>query len=632
MEKKRLSTAFRPEVNGLRAVAVILVIIFHLDESWMPFGYVGVDMFFVISGFLITRIIKADIEAGTFSYRSFVVRRVKRILPALFVVLLVSALLVVFLLSSGEYRAYFRSLRYASLQASNFHFASHSGYFDLASRSQVLLHTWSLAVEEQFYLVWPLLLCFVRRRLAKCLFIVAVIGLSFVGMLYLKRVESMDAFYMFYARAWEFGVGAVFALGVIPTCGKAWVRRVISVLSVACLVLALWLTDVGSRHEVWSMLVVCLSVGGVIYSSGDGRGWVERVLSLPPLLYIGVLSYSLYLWHWPVIVLYSYVKGFVNQGEVSGLGWCEAALLVMVCWVLSELTHRLVEKRFRYSRMGEVKTLVVAVLVMVVFAGGARFFQEFSKSSWRVSSFAEGVNLENFEIDKPERSYVRGDVIEDVLLVGDSHAGHFAPMIEAWAVRHGLRVKTFSKGGTPPVIVNDKYKSELPHREVLHLDRVREYIEAVPEVRYVFLACSHDTYQSDPRYEAALGDTVSFLEGLGKKVCLMGQVPPLKGEGIRYLEPTHLVKRWFSAEEAGDEERAKVLEYDRAHVEEKLGPMRIVMKRLQEKHPELRIWSPEEYIESGIYDGIPYYSDNNHLNIRGSMHFLPYFKCGFDGL
>ena len=142
--------SFRPEINGLRAVAVILVIVFHLDKAWMPFGYVGVDIVFVISGFLITRIILEKQRNGEFKFGDFIAKRIKRILPALFIVLLVCSIASILILSSEEYRYYFRSLRYASAQASNFFFLGHSGYFDLASKFNVLLHTWSLGVEEQF--------------------------------------------------------------------------------------------------------------------------------------------------------------------------------------------------------------------------------------------------------------------------------------------------------------------------------------------------------------------------------------------------------------------------------------------------------------------------------------------------
>ncbi len=154
---------FSPEINGLRAVAVIAVIIFHLDESWLPLGYIGVDVFFVLSGFLITKIILREIDIGKFKLSNFITRRIKRIFPALFAVLCVSSLVAILVFSSADHRSYFRSLRYAAAQVSNFFFAENSEYFDVSNQFKALLHTWSLGVEEQFYLFWPILLMLITK-------------------------------------------------------------------------------------------------------------------------------------------------------------------------------------------------------------------------------------------------------------------------------------------------------------------------------------------------------------------------------------------------------------------------------------------------------------------------------------
>jgi len=244
------SLNFRPEIHGLRAIAVILVIVFHLNPSWMPFGYVGVDIFFVISGFLITRIILKQIEAGTFTFFEFFTRRIKRIFPALFVVLIVSLIVAILVLSSLEYKEFCRSLRYASFQGGNFFFERNSGYFDLSSKYQVLLHTWSLGVEEQFYLAWPILLLIIHRlKYPKILPMLIVIPASLAGMVYFNSIESLKGFYMFYCRAWEFSLGALLATNKIKPLKSPLANEVLAFLGLSLVACSLFLGSVQHSHE-----------------------------------------------------------------------------------------------------------------------------------------------------------------------------------------------------------------------------------------------------------------------------------------------------------------------------------------------------------------------------------------------
>src|SRR3954453_7288099 len=206
----------RADIDGLRAVAVLLIVFFHLG-SYPPGGFVGVDVFFVISGFLITTIILRDIEVGRFSFAAFYARRMRRILPALLVMLIVALGAGAFLLMPGDYEATGRSALYAAGSLSNFYFFNHTGYFDVASDLMPLLHTWSLGVEEQFYLVWSALLVFIvaivgtsRPRVG---FAVAVLCFtSLAWCLYQTLNDPKAAFYLPQTRAWELGVGALLAI------------------------------------------------------------------------------------------------------------------------------------------------------------------------------------------------------------------------------------------------------------------------------------------------------------------------------------------------------------------------------------------------------------------------------------
>ncbi len=624
------SISFRPEINGLRAVAVLLVILFHLEKEWMPFGYVGVDIFFVISGFLITRIILKDQSDGRFSFGDFIVRRIKRILPALFLVLLVCSIVSIIVFSSEEFRYFFRSLRYASAQGANFFFLGNSGYFDLDSKFNVLLHTWSLGVEEQFYLVWPVLLLMIAKfRISRVIFFVMVISLSFTSMWYFRSIESMQAFFMFYARAWEFAIGGILAVGVIRANQCKAVNEVISILGVLCVIISLLVASSSHHSELYYLLLTCIGVAGIIYSSMDQPTLIARLLSCKLLLYIGALSYSLYLWHWPVIVYYNYILEFfmASKGESvsDALSVSSVIIILALTWLLSVLTFKYIENPYRTARAGNKQVYLIAIVCILSFMGLAKLTQKQAKASWRLSNFSEEVSLDDLEI-KVERLFDSTVNPEDVLLIGDSHSEHFTPMIEEWAKMNNLQTKTLYKGGTPPLLVYEKYESELTYRQKRHLDKVRNHILNTPTIKHVFIAASHTTYQDDPRYEMALADTIKFLIAKNKGVCILGQVPSLAGNGIRYIEPTHLMSYLFPKKLSNE----TLLAYDHDLVESQLSPMRGIMARLKLGEPAIQLWHPENYIDSGLQNGLPCYSDKSHLNKHGSLYLAPYFQYQLD--
>ncbi|MDB4271870.1 acyltransferase [Akkermansiaceae bacterium] len=618
--------SFRPEINGLRAVAVILVIVFHLDKAWMPFGYVGVDIFFVISGFLITRIILEKQRNGEFKFGDFIARRIKRILPALFIVLLVCSIASILILSSEEYRYYFRSLRYASAQASNFFFLGHSGYFDLASKFNVLLHTWSLGVEEQFYLVWPLLLILVSRlSIPRSIFYAFVITSSFGAMWHFKNAESMQYFFMFYARAWEFAIGALLAAGVLRSSTSKLTNEVIGGMSILCISLPLFFASSTAQFELLYLLLTCIGVAGIIYSSLNHQTLIAKALSCKGLLYIGALSYSLYLWHWPVIVFYNYISEFYHASKgisaPESLTTIGVIIVLAVTWTLSAATYTHIEKRYRASKASNKHTFMIGAICIISFMGLAKLGQAQAKESWRLISFSNEINLNNFDIDVP-RSFDSEVVTEDILLTGDSHSEHFAPMVEAWSTEQNVTSKLLSKGGTPPLLIYNQFHEFLSYRQKAHLDRVKAYILDHPEIKHVFLAANHCDYQNNPLYEKALADTVRFLIEQDKGVCIIGQAPPLSGNGIRFLEPTHLMN-WVFPRTIDLE---TLLSFDPQLLSAQLTPMRHIMIRLQEIEPTLQLWHPEDHLSGGLQKGIPCYSDRGHLNLHGSLYLAPYFE------
>jgi peptidoglycan/LPS O-acetylase OafA/YrhL len=301
------SAKYRPDVDGLRAVAVLAVFFFHTGFAQVRGGFVGVDIFYVISGYLITSILAKDLLDGKFSLVVFYERRMRRIFPALFAVLFFCIVAAAVLLDPREMTGFGKALFATTLFVSNFYFwhsAQPLGYFDSTVSSQVLLHTWSLSVEEQFYLFFPVTLFLLYRwtkgRVNAWLILLA--AASFVLNIWATPHKPVLAFYWIMPRAWELLAGALLAMKTVPSLRNRVFREFVGLLGLGMIVRAISLPIADLSFPGFIVLLPCLGTWLVIYAGEGGRCLVRSVLSFRPLVFIGVISYSLYLWHWPVIV------------------------------------------------------------------------------------------------------------------------------------------------------------------------------------------------------------------------------------------------------------------------------------------------------------------------------------------
>jgi len=383
---------YRPDIDGLRALAILSVVLFHAFPDLIPGGFVGVDVFFVISGYLISSIIFGSLERNRFSITEFYIRRVKRIFPALLLVMITTLIIGWFVLLNHEFKQLGKHVFGGASFVSNFFFWQESGYFDTASKTKPLLHLWSLAIEEQFYIFWPILLLLVRKYKWGFFWVTASIAiLSFAENIYYTIVSPESAFYLPIPRLWELMVGGI--LAYINQHSPELISKYKQVQSIGGLVLialALILIDEGKAFPGWWALLPV--VGTFLTISAGPTSYINaNLLSLKPMLWIGLISYPLYLWHW-VILSYIDILFYSPSNEML---FSALVLSFLLAWG----TYRFVElpMRFGGKDLFTVKILLVVMMLLLVF--GAMFYY-FGKPETQRDKY-----LNYFENRAPEMPY-----------------------------------------------------------------------------------------------------------------------------------------------------------------------------------------------------------------------------------
>jgi peptidoglycan/LPS O-acetylase OafA/YrhL len=348
---ERSAIKYRPDIDGLRAVAVLAVLAFHVGSNHIPGGFIGVDVFFVISGYLISAIVFSEIAASRFSVLAFYERRVRRIFPALFAMLIVFSAMAYFLLLPTEFVDYSKSLLSAITSSSNFFFWRSAGYFDFPT-SHPLLHTWSLAVEEQFYIFFPLFLVIVRRLIPGQLRR-AVIVLFFASLLtsvVTVHYSPDAAFYLPTTRAWELLLGTLLSLGIFPRIHSLALRNLSTLAGMALILYPAFRYSELTAFPGLAALPPCFGSALIIAAGESGSSLVGRALAWRPIAFIGLISYSLYLWQWPVVVLHSLGLSFNPQPLLPALlapYRFDKFFEIALSFLLAILSWRFVEQPFR---------------------------------------------------------------------------------------------------------------------------------------------------------------------------------------------------------------------------------------------------------------------------------------------
>ncbi|HEX9470732.1 MAG TPA: acyltransferase family protein, partial [Bradyrhizobium sp.] len=357
------SDRYRPDIDGLRAIAVTLVANFHAFPEALPGGFIGVDIFFVISGFLITGIIVRELDQERFSLLGFYNRRIRRIFPALIVVLCATLLVGWLWMLPAAYAQLSADVVASAAFFSNIALLLQSGYFDIESARKPLLHIWSLGIEEQFYLFWPLILMLVARLRLNILAAASVIGVaSFVLNVALITSNPVATFYLPFTRAWELLAGAVLACSWNRVDQSGAASNLRALVGFALIAIAALVLDTNRAFPGWWAL---LPVTGAALLLSAPAAWGCRVLlASPPVVWIGLISYPFYLWHWPLLVFFAIIK-------FEPLTLLERELVLCLSVLLAWLTYRLVETPIRFSRPSSLRIAgLCSAMVLIAVAGG----------------------------------------------------------------------------------------------------------------------------------------------------------------------------------------------------------------------------------------------------------------------
>ena len=550
---------FRRDIQGLRALAVLPVVLFHAFPASLPGGFVGVDIFFVISGYLITRILHAELCEGRFSIAGFYVRRIKRLFPALYLMLAVSMLLGMILLPPAELRELAKTCLATIGFVANILFYNLSGYFDGQAELKPLLHTWSLAVEEQFYLVFPLALLAIWRLrpgwLPALLWIAA--GLSLGWSVRELGVDASRAFYYPLPRAFELLIGAIVAVGAIPKIRGDAVRDGLSLLGLVLIAGSLWLLSESQPFPGLAALPPCVGAALILAAGEESESLAGRMLGFGPLVLVGSLSYSLYLWHWPALVFGRYLA-------LRPLTAPEAAAAITVAFALAWASWRYVELPVLQWRLPHRPVLIggaaimasaAAVAALVVVGNGlpqrldplGRTMVAAARDS---SGFRTNCHSGEHDVIAYDRLCAFGDrrATPSVAVWGDSFGAELVVAMGEKLAPEKRSVLQVTASGCPPSLgYSARHR---PACSAYNNERLRE-LRADPRIREIVLVVNYLGFMVDsPRQQAALLDGVErsalALHAAGKAVTLVYAIPRMP-----FVAPTALAMERLRGGEPG---------------------------------------------------------------------------------
>ncbi len=638
---------YRVDIDGLRAIAVLSVVGFHAFPGRVMGGFVGVDIFFIISGFLISSIILSSLNKDTFSFSEFYERRVRRIFPALILVLAACYVFGWFALLPDEYKQLGKHITASAGFVSNLFFWQEAGYFDNTAETKPLLHLWSLGIEEQFYIVWPLLLYLAWKRRFNFLILAATIAvISFTVNVSFRHSDPIQAFYSPLTRFWELLMGSILAyltLQKVSLMNKVMqllhlqnseqntaisLRNAQSILGALLIGLAVLLITKDMAFPGWWALLP--AVGTCFIISAGQHAWFNRVvLSRRILVWIGLISYPLYLWHWPLL---SFARIMENRIPSYGIRLVAITLALVFAW----LTYRLVEHPLRFGKHGKSKVITLTLIMSVLASlGYATYTQDGLKQRLPEEVLVQAGLVErtvekNWLIwsscgvkgEPRECRILNPKKVPDIALLGDSHAMHFALALEDIYSLSGKNIIVMAKPGCFPFF-------EKGEHGILNtlcngfMENALNSIMTSASIKTVvlgnFLTARIDGNKRHfSRIKDAMYSTLSRLVGENKDVIFMVDVAvmpfdPIECVPVRpiYL-PNHQFRKACSVQKEFFYEQNK--EYHQ------------LINAARKEFPMVKFIDAYEYFCdeitcNAVVDGKLLYRDDHHLNAEGA-HYL----------
>jgi len=617
---------YRPDIDGLRALAVLAVIAFHASARILPGGFAGVDIFFVISGYLISSLIIRGMENKSFRFTEFYTRRIKRILPAYIVVALVTLVVASFLLIPNDYIFYTTSLAASWAFLANVFFSMLSwGYFGQRTEEFPLLHTWSLSVEEQFYFVFPILLLFLfryfRRHVVAAL---CVLGIAFI---WLSEINAghVKSYFLLSSRAHELIIGALtfYLARRFPPASKLF-ASMLAVLGMGLMIGSLFWLNSGRSFPGINSLYPCLGAAMLIYA-GSTKNILTPALTNRALVFIGLISYSLYLWHWPIFSFMHYRR--IDVSLLNG------SLAVAAAFLLAYLTWKFVERPVRGNRKIQFKpaffryyALPAAFFMAVglysyVTEGAPLRFPEETRQLISSYSFARDLthscsirpdDYQKVTVDYLNSHCAFGDLEQkkpEVLLIGDSHADHFKPFVDELASQAKLRALFHVQGGCFPIYLPDDGPNPSPASNLaVCRQHNADLLGYAGQFKYVVLAGFWSSEYDENFYrrlDAAVG-----------KVIKAGAIPVVfkdNPSSEQDMSRCVLFKKrgWIAANSNCNLSYVAAMQIQ--------APADQAIDRIKEKYPSAIIVDPKRVMCSGSecatsIGNIALYKDSNHIN------------------
>lgn len=620
---------FRPDIEGLRALAIVPVVVFHAWPAAMPGGFVGVDIFFVISGYLITTLLLQRLAAGSYSIASFYAARIRRIFPALFAMLALVAPACLVLLEPQPLHEFARLLGATGLFVSNIELYRTTGYFEGAADLKPLLHTWSLAVEEQYYIVFPPLLAllwrFARRQIG--LVLLAVGGVSLAYCLWLMSRDAELAFYAAPARTFELMIGSGLAWWMgrssdIPT-RPAWLDGLVGGVALAALVGSVIFMRAEHAFPGPAALWPCLATAALIWVGNTRQALATRWLGFAPLRWIGAHSFSLYLWHWPVLVL---ARHWLLD-EPTPL---QAALAVALSLGLAWASLRWVESPVRHARLPQPVLLMAGACAIAASLAGAWVLgvaaDHRAAEPGRAAALRAGAA--DFSPDR-KRCHSSGNrwlSYQERCIFGRVAA---APTLAVWGDSHGVEVARALGDATTTYRVAQLTGSSCPPslgysppgrpRCASANDALLESLTKDANVDTVLLAARYEFYLRSPNpgaFEAGLAESIRRLRAAGKRVLVLDPIPT-----YRYPVPAALAMRSRRGDELAAQGQTP------SHYGEQQAAALALVQRLVGKGQAQRVVVGESLCSTPhctVLEGdASFYFDDNHLSMTGAAKIAP---------